>query len=113
MKFSRVVFWIAGAFGALALVPLYMKPGDAMYYGFLATLVAWQVAFFMIGADPKRLRPMMIPAVLEKALWILTMAVLYFKGKTTAVDLIGSSAIHGLLGVLFVIAFLKTRQHGS
>ena len=79
-----------------------------MYYGMLATLVAWQVAFFMIGWDPIRLRPLMIPAILEKGLWMLTLAILFADGKVTAAELAGSAATHGVLGVLFGIAYAKT-----
>ena|SRR5579863_8859027 len=110
MRFSKIVFWIAGAFGLIAIVPLYLMPGNTLYYGLLATLVAWQGAFFVIGTDPKRFRPLMIPAVLEKALWMLTLTVLHFKGQATATDLAVNAATHGLLGVLFVIAFLKTAR---
>jgi hypothetical protein len=110
MKFGRIVFWLAGAFGLLALVPLYQRPGDAMYYGMLATLAAWQVAFFMIGSDPKRFRLLMIPAILEKGLWMATLVVLYFKGQVTAVDLGANSATHGLLGALFIAAYFKAAR---
>lgn len=108
MKFARVVFWIAGAFGALALVPLYRQPGEPMYYGFLATLAAWQVAFFFIGWNPKRFRLLMIPAILEKALWMATLLVFFLKGRTTFSELALNAATHGLLGVLFIVAFIRT-----
>lgn len=113
MKFARIVFWIAGAFGILAIIPLYLMGGDTLYYGLLATLVAWQTAFFVIGMDPRRFRPLMIPAVLEKGLWILTLTVLFGKGRATATDLAGNAATHGLLGVLFVIAFFRTPRSQS
>ncbi|MGA3295438.1 MAG: hypothetical protein ABSE45_15830 [Candidatus Acidiferrales bacterium] len=110
MKFARAVFWIAGAFGAAAIIPLYRTPGSATYYGLLATLVAWQVAFFLIGWNPKQFRLLMIPAVLEKALWMLTLLVLYTKGQTTRPQLAANAATHGLLGVLFVVAFIRTAR---
>jgi hypothetical protein len=113
MKFARIVFWIAGAFGMVAIGPMYRTPGAPVYYGLLATLVAWQAAFFVIGWDPRRFRPLMIPAMLEKALWMATLAVLHFKGQVTARDIIGNAATHGLLGVLFLIAFLKTSRGKS
>jgi hypothetical protein len=48
----------------------------------------------------------MIPAVLEKFGYILTLAVLYFQGRIAAVD--AQAAIpDGLLGILFVAAFVK------
>jgi hypothetical protein len=110
--FSRIVFWIGGAFGVAALVNLYRQPGNAMYYGFLATLVAWQCAFFVIGWDPGRFRPLMIPAVLEKALWMGTLLVLHFQGQVSPRDLALNAATHGLLGVLFVVGFVWTAVRG-
>jgi hypothetical protein len=76
MIFARIVFWVAGTFGLLALVPLYRAPGNATYYGLLATLVAWQAAFFVIGWRLRQFRPLMIPAVLERVLWMATLVVL-------------------------------------
>ena len=116
MKFARIVFWIAGAFGIVALVFLYLTPGSPIYYGLLATLVAWQAGFFVIGSDPRRFRPLMIPAVLEKGLWMVTLVILHLKGQVTARDLAANAATHGVLGVLFLVAFIKTagvRQRAS
>ena len=50
----------------------------------------------------------MIPAVLEKALWMLTLAVLYEKGQVTGRTITANAATHGLLGVLFIVAFVIT-----
>jgi len=108
MTFARVVFWIAGAYGAVVLVPLYRQPGEPIYYGFLATLVAWQIAFFLIGWNPKRFRPLMIPAILEKALWMATLLVFLVRGRITPSQLALNAATHGLLGVLFIVAFIRT-----
>jgi hypothetical protein len=36
------------------------------YYGFVAVGLVWQFAFLLIGTDPLRFRPMMVPAMLEK-----------------------------------------------
>jgi hypothetical protein len=110
MTFARVVFWIAGSFGLAALIPLYRTPGSPLYYGLLATLVAWQAAFFVIGWNPRQFRLLMIPAVLEKALWMLTLLVLCMKGQTAWSQLAINAATHGLLGVLFVVAFIKTQN---
>ncbi len=109
MIFARIVFWIAGAFGIFALVPLYRAPGNYMYYGFLATLVAWQAAFFVIGWNPRQYRALMIPAVLEKVLWMITLAVLSTRGQVTRTTLVLNASTHGLLGILFIAAFITAR----
>ena len=113
MVFARVVFWIAGALGIAALVPLYRTPGNPMYYGFLATLVAWQAAFFVIGWNPRQFRLLMIPAVLEKVLWMATLLHFYAKGQLPRLQLIANACTHGLLGILFIAAFFAVRSPKS
>ena len=109
MRFARIVFAIAGGLGILAIIPMYMAPGTWRYYGVLGPLVAWQLVFFLIAADPKRYRPIMIPAMLEKALWVFTLIVLYSQGQMRTVEIVGSTIPHGLLCVLFAIAYVRTR----
>ena len=109
MKFARIVFAIAGALGILAIIPMYMAPGTWRYYGVLGPLVAWQLVFFLVASDPKRYRPIMLPAILEKTLWVLTLIVMHTQGKMTQIELLGGTIPHGLLGVLFVIAYFQTR----
>jgi hypothetical protein len=120
MKFAKVVFWIAGGWGVLVLTPLYFifdKIGrqdpppithPAFYYGFVGVALVWQVAFFVIGSDPARFRPIMIPAVLEKFIYGGTLVVLFFQNRLHRTDLT-LGAVDTLLGVLFLVAFLKTR----
>jgi len=119
MKFARVVFWIAGIWGVLILAPLYFMfnaigrndppaithPG--FYYGFVSVGLAWQVVFFYIARDPVRLRPMMIPSVIEKFGYGASLLVLYFQQRIHALDLV-LGGVDVLLGVLFLLAFLRT-----
>jgi hypothetical protein len=77
------------------------------YYGFLAVTMAWQIAFLVIGSDPLRFRPMMIPGMVEKFLFVLSMAVLFVQGRITLSDVLVTST-DLVLGILFVIAFVKT-----
>ncbi|HKT80436.1 MAG TPA: hypothetical protein VJP86_09485 [Vicinamibacterales bacterium] len=121
MKFARIVFLIAGIWGIGVLMPLYFlvdisgrhytPPADypAFFYGFVAVGLAWQIAFLIIGWNPSRFRALMIPAIIEKFGYVLTLLVLYGAGRITSVD--ASPAVpDGLLGILFVAAFLKTRH---
>ena len=64
MKFAKIVFYVAFAWGILILTPLYFMfdtigrqdpppithPG--FYYGFLSAGLAWQFAFLVIARDP-------------------------------------------------------------
>ena len=61
MKFAKIVFWTAGAWGVLVLTPLYFlydfvgrqdPPAlnhPQLYYGFAGVGLAWQFAFMAIG----------------------------------------------------------------
>lgn len=119
MKFARMVFFAAGAWGIVILSPLYFL-FDAIgrqhsspiaypqfFYGFLAVTMAWQVAFFVIASDPVRFRLMMIPSVLEKFGYVLSMGVLYIQGRIAVTDVV-TVVPDLLLGLLFAIAFAKT-----
>ena len=108
MKFARVVFAVAGIVGLLAMVPMYLAEGSYRYYGSLGGLVAWQIAFLVIASDPQRFRAMMMPATMEKLLWVTTLIVFYSRGHLTSAEVLGSTIPHAILGALFVAAFFKT-----
>ena len=124
MKFAKVVFWVAGIWGFLVITPLYFMfdligkndpppithPG--FYYGFVGTALAWQIAFLFIGSDPLRLRPMMIPSTVEKFAYGLAVVALVVHGAMHRSDLV--FAVTDLtLGVLFVVAWMKTGRVGN
>jgi len=119
MKFAKIVFWIAGIWGVLVLAPLYFlfdvigrqdpppitHPG--FYYGFVSVGLSFQIVFVAIARDPVRLRPMMIPSMIEKFGGGGTFTVLYLQRRLTPGDF-GLGCIDLLFGVLFVAAFLRT-----
>lgn len=120
MTLARIVFVIAGIWGIVVLTPFYWlvdvtgrryDPPTAyphFFYGFLAVALAWQIAFLVIGSNPARFRALMIPAMLEKFGYVATLAALYGLGRITSVD--AQAAVpDGLLGLLFILAFVKTR----
>ena len=120
MKFAKVVFWIAGGWGVLVLTPLYFiydKIGvqdpppithPAFYYGFAGVAMVWQFAFLVIGSDPVRFRPMMVLSAFEKFIYGVTLVVLFLQNRLHGTDLV-LGGIDTLLGVLFLLAFFKTR----
>jgi cytochrome b len=120
MKFAKFVFIGAGIWGISVLVPFYWlvditgrhysPPAEYphFFYGFIAVALAWQIAFLVIGSNPARFRAFMIPATLEKLLYVTTLAVLFSQGRIGGADA-QAAFPDGLLGVLFVVAFLKTR----
>ena len=120
MKFARWVFWIAAAYGLIALLPLFFQTHTGattsadqrpitdleFYYGFLGVALAWQFAFFMIGYDPLRFRPMMLPCLIEKFSFTLVTTVLYLQHRTP-LALFLAGLIDCLIGILFIIAWIK------
>jgi hypothetical protein len=120
MKFAKVVFWIAGGWGVLVLTPLYFIfeaigrkdpppiTHPAFYYGFAGVALAWQFAFFVIGSDPVRFRPLMIPSVFEKFIYCVTLVVLFLQNRLHGADLV-LGGVDTLLGILFLVAFFNTR----
>ena len=124
MKFAKVVFWVAGIWGVVVITPLYFlfdligekdppaitHPG--FYYGFVGCALAWQIAFLFIGADPVRLRPMMIPSVVEKFTYGVAVVALVMQGRTNQRDLV-FAATDLTLGVLFVAAYVVSGGRGG
>lgn len=124
MKFAKVIFYLAFIWGVLVLTPLYFvfdmigridpppitHPG--FYYGFLSAALAWQFAFLFIARDPVRLRPMMIPSILEKFGYGASFIVLYLQHRLHPQDL-AFAGIDILLGILFLIALQKTAREPS
>ena len=120
MKLARIVFIGAGIWGIAVLTPLYWlvdisgrryaPPNDypQFFFGFIAVALVWQIAFLMIGSNPARFRPLMIPAMLEKFSYVTTLLVMYGQSRISVVDM--QPAIpDGLIGLLFVAGFWTTR----
>ena len=119
MKFAKTVFWIAGIWGLVIITPLYFMfelisrqdppaithPG--FYYGFVGCALSWQVAFCFIATDPVRYRPLIIPSILEKATYCIAVVTLVLQSRMHSSDLM-FAVTDGLLGILFVIAYIKT-----
>ncbi len=124
MKFAKVVFWVAGVWGLLVITPLYFlfdligrKDPPAIthpdfYYGFVGCALGWQIAFLMIARDPVKYRSMILPSMMEKFSYAIAVVALVTQGRTNPRDLI-FAATDGLLGALFVTAWVKTGGEGS
>ncbi|HEV2834134.1 MAG TPA: hypothetical protein VGW58_02395 [Pyrinomonadaceae bacterium] len=121
MRFAKVVFLVAGIYGLIVLLPMYFleaKTGrdfppaithPEYYYGFVGVAVAWQIVFLILSRDPVRYRPLMIPAVLEKASFAIPVLVLYLRQRASPF-IVGGAIGDALLGIFFVAAFLKCRS---
>jgi hypothetical protein len=121
MKFARGVFLFAGVWGIAVVTPLfflvdvtgrrYSPPSEypQFFYGFLAVTIAWQLGFLVIGSDPQRFRPLMIPGIVEKMGYVSTLLALYGQGRLSAADF-SPFVPDFLIGLFFIAAFVKTRS---
>lgn len=121
MTFARRVFGLAALYGFVALVPMYFLEDRLMarmppalthpefYYGFVGVALAWQVLFVLIAREPARLRPAMLPAILEKVSWGVAVIVLVWQGRM-GTFFVPAAVIDLLLGALFVAAWRSTRE---
>ena len=121
MIVARLTFLVAGVYGLAVLAPQYFLEGKngrdfpppithpEYYYGFVGVALAWQFAFLIFSRDPARYRPLMPVAVLEKASYGLAAVALYAQGRAHALVL-ATGLIDLLLGALFVVSYLKTKE---
>ncbi|MBA2685485.1 MAG: hypothetical protein H0U66_13445 [Gemmatimonadaceae bacterium] len=110
--FARRVFLVAGIYGLIVLLPLYfMRPAALArpedYFGFIGTAVAWQLCFLVISRDPPRLRPIMLPAIVEKLVFSFPVLILVSQHRMAPTAAV-FAAIDLLLGALFYISWRHT-----
>jgi cbb3-type cytochrome oxidase subunit 1 len=119
MRFARWVFAISGVLGIIIMVPMYFLENrmavdnppaithPEIYYGFVGVTLAWQLMFLFIAADPARYRLSMLPAVVEKASFVIAIAVLLASGRVGG-STIGFAALDGMWMILFSVAYRIT-----
>lgn len=121
MSFASRVFYFAALYGFLAVPPLFFTEDKLgrdfppaithpeFYYGFAAVALAWQLAFVLIAREPARLRPMMLPAMLEKLGFGLGGVVLFIVGRAAPLTLMGA-LVDLIFVVLFYLAYARTAK---
>lgn len=119
MKMARWIFVIAGIYGLAALVPMYFQENmvalmhppaithPEYYYGFIGVALAWQLLFFQLARDPRRFRPMMLPAALEKLSFGIATIVLFAQHRLATLILVGG-CVDLLFAALFLLAYSRT-----
>lgn len=119
--FAKRVFFGAGVYGLIALVPQYFfeaKIGrdfppainhPEYFYGFLGVAIAWQIAFLAISKNPIRLRPVMIAAVVEKYSFVCSTTALFIASRVPP-EMMLFALIDLTLGTLFIISFLRCKE---
>lgn len=125
MTFAKWAYRIAGTLGLIQIIPLYfyeaqlaidMPPAlnhPEYYYGFIGVTLAWQLAFWVIGSDPLRYRPLMPVTMVEKASFVIAAFWLFAQGRLPNL-LVVAALLDLVYGISFVAAyFLTGRQPGS
>jgi hypothetical protein len=121
IRFAKRLFLAAGIYGMAVLAPLfflerligeYDPPSIThreFYYGFVCTAFAWQIVYLMMSRDPLRLRPMLIPAIMGKAGFGISVYILFAQGRLAARNLLLPS-IDLILAALFAWAYVALRS---
>jgi hypothetical protein len=115
------LFQVAATYGVIVLLPLYFtvdKMGRdyppaithvEFLYGFASVAMAWQVMFFIIARDPQRYRLAMLPGILEKLGWGVTVLLMFLQDRAPGTLMI-FGAIDLALAASFAWAFWATRE---
>ena len=123
-RFASRVFTGAGIYGLIVMTPQYFLASrigrdtppaithQEYFYGFIGVVLAWQVAFLAIGRDPARLRPRMLPAVLEKLAFAVPVLLMFTRGQVPG-TVAGFGVIDLVLAVLFVLARRSIAEPGG
>jgi hypothetical protein len=124
MRFARWVFALAGTSGILILTPLFFREEQfgrdyppatthpEFYYGFAGVGLSWQVLFLVIATNPARLRPAMIPAVLEKVGFVVPVAILVALGRVPTL-MGGFAVMDAAWAILFIASYVRTPSLGG
>ena len=110
--FARRLCRGAALYGFVVLPPMYLlAPGDEhlpAYLGFVGCALVFQAVFWIVGGDPLKYRPLMLPSVAEKGVFAIPALGLFGMGRSDPVTAFFAT-IDILLGILFLIAWHRTR----
>ncbi|NCN84572.1 MAG: hypothetical protein GW808_09205 [Sphingomonadales bacterium] len=116
MKFIRIIFVLAAAWGFFALVPgLFDEAGPRpeYYYGFIGLALVFQLIFILIAFDPARYRPLIPIGVLEKLAFFLPVTLLYLQGRVAMGPVFFGAMVDGLFMLLFAASWMVSRREGQ
>ena len=120
MKFARLVFLIAALYGIVVTLPFffieerlnleYPPPINhpEYFYSFAGIVLVFQLLFLAIAWNPGRYRPTMPFCVLEKLSLVPAFIILFPQGRFP-MSWIAPLTIDLILGVLFAIAYVKSK----
>jgi hypothetical protein len=124
IQFAQRLFLAAGIYGVVVVTPLFFLENPLgehdppaithpeWYYGFACVTLAWQIVYLMMWRDPRRFRPMLIPAIVGKAGFASSVLVLWAQRRLEAAS-VWLPSIDLILAALFVWAFLALGRQTS
>jgi hypothetical protein len=119
MRVVKAIFLIAGVYGVVLVTPLYFmeqRIGEdypppithpEYFYGFVGTVLAWQLMYLLIGTDPIRYRRCMLLAVAAKASFAAAAAVLFSLARIPSI-MFALAMIDAVLAMFFMLAWFQT-----
>jgi hypothetical protein len=119
MNFARWVYRVAGIYGILVTLPLLVAERQIAiqyppplthaeyFYGFALIVLAWQVAFLVIGNNPLQYRGLMPVTVLEKLPYAVAVTALFVQGRVAGMMLV-FAFVDSVWAVLFFVAYVQT-----
>lgn len=120
MTFAKWTFTLGGVWGLLIVGPLLFLEGwiatndrgptayPETYYGFVCSVLVWQLVYLTIGRDPQRFRPLMPLAMLAKLAFGVAVWMLYATGRTPlSIAVVATPDL--ILAALFAVAWRKTK----
>jgi hypothetical protein len=124
MRFASWTYRVAAIYGLLVTLPLFFTEGQygrdhppavthpEFYYGFAGLVIAWQLAFLVIGGDPVRYRPLMPVTFVEKFAFVVSTPILVAVGRTPGL-MLAAAGMDAFWGVLFVVAYVRTPRRAG
>lgn len=122
MRFARIVFATAAAYGFIVMFPMYfneqrlaLESPPALthaefYYSFIGVTLVWQMLFVLIAFHPERYRTIMLFCVAEKLSLLPMFFILNPQGRFPELWII-AIAIDLLLGALFLLSYIIVGKH--
>ncbi len=110
MRFARWSFWLAGIYGLIVLLPLYVQTplsaASLWMFGFAGAAAATQLAYLLIGTDPLRYRMVIPIGIVSKLSFFVPVTLLYLRGELPGM-LMGFALGDLALAALFAVNFVR------
>ncbi len=119
MRVVKAIFLVSGVYGVLLVGPLYFMEQRVaqnypppithpeFFYGFVGTVLAWQLMYLLIGTNPVRYRTCILIAVAAKTSFAIPIAILYSLDRIPPI-MFSLAMIDAVLAAFFLFAWFRT-----